>query len=223
MCGRYVLYGPQSRYQQYFDAKLWPEFEDSYNIAPTSSVPVIRQSPEGDRVADLLKWGLIPHWAKDQTIGAKLNNARSETVAEKPSFRDAFKRRRCIVPASGFYEWKVMSAWKQPYYITLKSGEPLAMAGLWESWHGETGELVRTFCILTTAANSLMEQIHDRMPVLLHPDDFACWLDPAVAGTELLPVMHPYPADLMDAWAVSNAVSRANNEGKGLIEPVVAQ
>jgi len=106
MCGRYVLYGPQSRYQECFQVTGWPDVGDRYNIAPTSLVPIIRQSPEGARVADLLKWGLIPHWAKDPSIGAKMNNARGETVAEKPSFRDAFKRRRCIVPASGFYEWK---------------------------------------------------------------------------------------------------------------------
>ncbi len=167
MCGRYVLYGPQSRYQAYFDTKYWPEFADRYNIAPTSVVPVIRQSPEGERVADLLKWGLIPHWAKDPGIGLKLNNARAESLTEKPSFRDAFKRRRCIVPASGFYEWKAESTGKQPYYIHLKSDEPLAMAGLWESWRDQGGVVVRTFCIITTDANALMAQIHARMAALV--------------------------------------------------------
>ena len=220
MCGRYVLYGPQSRNQEYFQVAGWPDFGDRYNIAPTSLVPIIRQSPEGARVADLLKWGLIPHWAKDPSIGLKLNNARGETVAEKPSFRDAFKRRRCIVPASGFYEWKAEAGGKQPYYIRLKSDEPLAMAGLWESWRDPAGEVVRTFCIVTTSANALMESIHDRMPVLLRPDKFQRWLDPAAPGDSVADEVRPYPAEAMEAWPVSKAINRASNEGAELIDPL---
>jgi len=221
MCGRYVLEGPQSRYQAYFDAKCWPEAADRYNIAPTSIVPVIRQSPEGERLADLLKWGLIPHWAKDPSIGLKLTNARAESLTEKPSFRDAFKRRRCIVPASGFYEWKAETAGKQPYYIRSRSEVPLAMAGLWESWRDPEGVVVRTFCIITTEANTLMAQIHQRMPVLLRRDDFARWLNPAVPGEQLRALLEPYPAELLDAWPVSKAVSRASNEGVELIKRAV--
>jgi len=220
MCGRYVLYGPQSRYQAYFDAKYWPEFADRYNIAPTSVVPVIRQSPEGERVVDLLKWGLIPHWAKDASIGLKLVNARAESLAEKPAYRDAFKRRRCIVPASGFYEWKAEAKGKQPYYVRLKSGEPMALAGLWESWRDPDGEVVRTFCIITTEANALMAQIHDRMPVLLQPEAFARWLDPEVPGTDLRELLAPRSAELLEALVVSKAVSRASNDGAELIERV---
>lgn len=220
MCGRYVLHGPQSRYQAYFDTKYWPDFADRYNIAPTSVVPVIRQSPEGERVADLLKWGLIPHWAKDPGIGLKLNNARAESLAEKPSFRDAFKRRRCIVPASGFYEWKTKASGKQPYHVRLKSEEPLALAGLWESWRDPDGTVVRTFCIITTEANALMTKIHERMPVLLQPGDFTRWLDPQIPGTELGGLIGPYPAELMEAWPVSRAVSRANNEGADLMKRI---
>lgn len=221
MCGRYTLHGPQSRYQEYFDTLTWADFADRYNIAPTSLVPVIRQSPEGARVADLLKWGLIPHWAKDPTIGNKLNNARGETVAEKPSFRDAYKRRRCIVPASGFYEWKAEGKIKQPYYIRYKDGSPLAMAGLWESWRDQEGQIVRTFCIITTGPNAVMEPIHDRMPVLLHREDFGRWLDPAVnAGAELGHLIAPYPPERMEAWPVSRAVSRTSNEGEELISPL---
>lgn len=175
MCGRYVLYGPQSRYQAYFDAQLLAEYDDNYNIAPMASVPVIRQSPDGGRVVDLLHWGLIPRWASDSSIGNKLIIARSETVAEKPSFRDAFKKRRCIVPASGFYEWATTDKGKLPYYISLQSGEPLAIAGLWKAWRGPDGSILRTFCILTTGPNEVMKPIHDRMPVLLHPKDFARW------------------------------------------------
>jgi len=220
MCGRYVLYGPRSRYQEHFQVPGWPDYGDHYNISPTSLVPVIRQSPEGLLVADLLKWGLIPHWAKDPSIGTKLNNARGETVSEKPSFRDAFKRRRCIVPASGFYEWKAEPGRKQPYYIHLKSDEPLAMAGLWESWRDSSGGIVRTFCIITTAANALMESIHDRMPVILGSEDFSRWLDPAIPGGEVADLVGPYPADLMEAWKVSKEVSRGTSEGPGLIERI---
>lgn len=163
---------------------------------------------------------MIPHWAKDPGVGLKLNNARAESLAEKPSFRDAFKRRRCIVPASGFYEWKAESTGKQPYYIRLKSDEPLAMAGLWESWRDPEGAVVRTFCIITTEANALMAQIHARMLVLLRPGDFGQWLDSGVPGEELRELLGPYPVDPMEAWPVSKVVSRASNEGSELINRV---
>lgn len=220
MCGRYTLHGPVSRYQDYFDALNWADFSDRFNIAPAASVPVIRQSPEGQRVVDLLKWGLVPHWSKDPSLGAKLNNARGETVSEKPSFRDAFKRRRCLVPASGFYEWKTEGKAKQPYFIHYKSEEPLAMGGLWESWRDEEGKILRTFCIITTGPNAVMEPIHDRMPVLIQPKDFARWLSPEVEGSRLMELIAPAPADAMEAWPVSKAVSRSASDGPELIEPL---
>lgn len=196
---------------------LWPEFADRYNIAPTAVVPVIRQSPDGERVVDLLKWGLIPHWAKDPAIGVKLVNARAESLAGKPAFRDAFNRRRCIVPASGFYEWKTESKGKQPFYVSLISGEPMAMAGLWESWRDPAGAIVRTFCVITTEANALIAQIHDRMPVLLRPEDFSRWLDPEIPGSTLSGLLDPYPSELLEAVPVSKAVGRPENEGPDLI------
>jgi putative SOS response-associated peptidase YedK len=222
MCGRYALYGPISRNRDHFQVDDWPDFPDRYNIAPSLSVPVIRQAPDGRRVADLLRWGLIPNWAKDPSIGAKLNNARSESVAEKPSFRSAYRRRRCIVPASGFYEWQAVpgQTWKQPWYIHLKADEPMAMGGLWESWTDPaSGEILRTFCVITTAANEIMAPIHDRMPVILRPADWVAWLAPGSAMEQVAPLVVPAPADSMEAWAVSRKVSSAREEGPELIEP----
>lgn len=143
MCGRFVLKAPPAELLTRFGLDECVDFGPRYNIPPGTDIPVIRQSPEGKRVLHLLHWGLVPHWAKDPSIGAKLNNARGESVAEKPSFRDAFKRRRCLIPASGFYEWKQEGKIKQPYYISLKSGELLAMGGLWESWKAPDGNRIR--------------------------------------------------------------------------------
>ena len=196
------------------------DFSPHYNIAPSASVPVIRQTPEGERVADLLRWGLIPHWAKDPSIGNKLNNARSESVTEKPSVRNAYKRRRCLVPASGYYEWQeVPGERKQPWYIRLKSGEPLAMGGLWESWTSPEGEIVRTFCVMTTGPNEIMKSIHDRMPVIIAARDWATWLDTQREGDNSMSIfLAPFAADAMEAWPVSRKVSSAREEGAELIE-----
>ena len=219
MCGRYALYGPHFRYKEYFGPDDWSDFPDRYNIAPSLSVPVIRQSPEGRRVVSLLQWGLIPNWSKDASIGLKLANARAETVAEKPSFRSAFRSRRCIVPASGFYEWKSEGRNKQPYYFRYRSGDPLAIAGLWESWRDSTGNIVRTFCVITTTANTTVAPVHDRMPVLLAPSDFAEWLDPDTKGHDVAALLVPCRSDLMECWPVSKAVCRASNDDKALIDP----
>jgi len=220
MCGRYALYGPHSRYRDHFQVDDWPDFPDRYNIAPSLSVPVIRQAPNGRRVADLLRWGLIPNWAKDPAIGAKLNNARGESVTEKPSFRSAYRRRRCIVPASGFYEWQeVPGERKQPWFIHLKADEPMAMGGLWESWTDPaSGEVLRTFCVITTAANELMAPIQDRMPVILRPADWAVWLAPGTAIEQIAPLVIPAPAESMEAWRVSRKVSSAREDEPGLVE-----
>ena len=219
MCGRYALYGPHSRYRDHFALQAWLDFADHFNLAPTTTLPVIRQSPAGQRVVDLLQWGLIPHWAKDPSIGHKLINARCETLTEKPSFRDAFRRRRCIVPAAGFYEWQRAGKTKQPYFIKHPSEEPLAMAGLWESWRDPAGEIVRTFCIITTAANATVAPIHDRMPVLLRTEDFARWLDPTVDGATLVDLLVACPADDIVAVPVSQAVSTSTSDGPALIVP----
>lgn len=220
MCGRYALNATSQQLMDHFQLVKSIDFPARFNIAPTSMVPVIRQSPEGERVAGLLKWGLVPNWSQDSTMGAKLNNARAETVAEKPSFRDAFMRRRCLVPATGFYEWKTDGKAKQPYFIHYKSGELMAMAGLWESWRAPSGEILRTFCVITTRPNSVMEPIHDRMPVLIHPGNFAAWLDPEIPGVELSALLEPMSSQGLEAWAVSKAVSRASEDHERLISPI---
>lgn len=217
MCGRYALYGPPSRYREYFGTLDWPECADRYNIAPSASVPVVRQAPDGRRVVDLLRWGLVPNWAKDAAIGAKLNNARGETVADKPSFRSAWRRRRCLVPACGYYEWQPIAGdRKQPWFIRLKDDKPMAMGGLWESWGDPaTGALIRTFCIITTGPNDVMRPIHDRMPVVVAPEYWSAWLNPA--EPDLTGLLVPYPSDQMEAWKVSRRVSNAREEGVELV------
>ena len=167
MCGRFALKSPPAELVTRFGLDECADYSPRYNIPPGTDIPVIRQSPEGRRVLYLLRWGLVPHWAKDPSIGVKLNNARGESVAEKPSFKQAFMRRRCLIPADGFYEWKTEGKTKQPYYFSLKSGEPMAMAGLWESWKAPDGSVLRTTCVITTRANALMEPIHERMPVIV--------------------------------------------------------
>jgi putative SOS response-associated peptidase YedK len=219
MCGRYALYGPSSRYQEHFHTESWPDFPDRYNIAPSAWVPVIRQAPDGRRVADLLRWGLIPNWSKDEAIGAKLNNARGETVADKPSFRLAYRKRRCIVPAMGYYEWQeVAGERKQPWFIHLKSDEPMAMGGLWESWTNPDGEIVRTFCVVTVGPNEVMAPIHDRMPVILRPEDWSAWLSPDSDVGGIAPMVSPAPSETMEAWRVSRRVSSAREDSPDLLE-----
>lgn len=225
MCGRYVLYGPQSRLTERFSLQECPDFPPRYNIAPTSDVLVIRQRPEVGRVVQLVRWGLVPNWAKDITIGAKLNNARAETVAEKPSFRTSFAKHRCLIPANGFYEWKVVSesgmVRKQPYYI--RPGEKdgfFAFAGLLARWRAPDGTELVTTCIITTAANALMEPIHDRMPVILEPRTWDAWLTPQNPPVETLKgLMGPCVAAGMTAYVVGTAVNRAGVEGEELIIP----
>lgn len=220
MCGRYVLHGTYSQLQDHFHTENWPDFADRYNIAPSASVPIIRQTPDGRRVTDLLRWGLIPNWSKDLTIGSKLNNARGETVAEKPSFRNAYRKRRCIVPASGYYEWQeVPGEKKQPWYIHLKSDEPMAMGGLWESWTDPaSGEIIRTFCIVTVGPNDVMSPIHDRMPVILKREDWPAWFSPEADMMKVAGMVGPASAETMEAWPVSRRVSRATEEEAALIE-----
>jgi putative SOS response-associated peptidase YedK len=223
MCGRYALFGPHARYRDHFQTEAWPDFADRFNIAPSLSTPVIRQAPDGRRVAGLLRWGLVPHWAKDQTVGAKLNNARGESIAERPSFRSAYRRRRCIVPACGYYEWQAVPGqkWKQPWYIHLKDDEPMAMGGLWESWADPLcGEIVRTFCVITTGPNEVMAPIHDRMPVILRPDAWAAWLAPETSMEQIASLVAPAPAERLGAFQVSRKVSNAREDGPELIEQV---
>lgn len=217
MCGRFALKTPTSELASRFKLDETVDIAPRYNISPGTEIPTIRHSPEGKRVMHLLRWGLVPHWAKDPSIGAKLSNARGETVAEKPSFRDAFKRRRCLIPADGFYEWKAEGRQKQPYFFSMKSGEPFALGGVWESWRAPDGSILRTCCLITTGPNEIMLPVHDRMPVIVSPDDYAAWL--TGEADDALELIRPYPTDGMQTWAVSKRVSRSGEEGSDLVLP----
>ena len=218
MCGRFALKALKGELIDRFDLASCDDYPVRFNTAPGTDIPVIRRSPDGLRVLHLLRWGLIPHWAKDPAIGARLVNARSESVADKPAFRDAFRRRRCLVPADGFYEWKAEGKTRQPYYFSAASGIPLALAGLWESWTAPDGAIVRTVCLLTTQANALMAPVHERMPVIVGQDDWAAWLaDPAGTVTALL---RPYAGEDLQSWPVDRRVSRRDEEGAALIASV---
>lgn len=221
MCGRFALKAPPAELVARFGLDECAEFSPRYNISPGTDIPVIRQSPEGKRVLRLLHWGLVPRWAKDPSIGARLNNARGESVADKPSFREAYKRRRCLVPASGFYEWKAEGKIKQPFYITLKSGQTMAMAGLWESWTAPDGSILRMVCIVTTVPNNVMVPTHDRMPLIINPEHWQDWLAAPVEKIEML--VAPYPDDKMQAWQVTRRVSKTGDDDAGLIDPVEIQ
>lgn len=229
MCGRFTLHEPDSTLARYFEALFRPaivpfftSYVPRYNIAPTQTVLAIRarHHDNGNEVVPM-RWGLIPNWSKSLT-GPPLFNARSETVAEKPSFRTAFRRRRCLIPADGFYEWQVISPQqKRPHYITMKSRQPFAFAGLWESWQSPGGSHVESCTILTTAANPLMQPLHDRMPVILSPEEYLPWLDPGLTETAaLFPMLDQYPAEEMTAFAVSPMVGSVRNTSPELIQPV---
>lgn len=222
MCGRYVVaYDPQTLVSGFSVTRVVP-FPRRWNVTPQSPVPVVYETREGERVAELMRWGLVPHWAKEASIGHKLNNARAEGLFDKPSFRQAARRRRCLLPASGFYEWQVAAAGKQPWYISARSGEPLAMAGLFEAWRPhESEEWLLTCCVITVAANALMAPIHDRMPALLPPEHWVAWLArDDQESARLAPLLAPCPPELLQAWPVSRAVSRGTAEGEALIAPL---
>ena len=219
MCGRYTLATQAGRLAEEFglDASS-VEFPANYNVAPTQGVAAVLEEG-GGRHLEVLRWGLIPPWADDPQIGSRMINARSETAPEKPSFRRAFRERRCLIPADGFYEWRRTNGAKQPYYIHMEGGHPFAFAGLWESWDkGGEGE-VRTCTILTTRANALVDEIHERMPVILAPDAYDVWLDPASERDELAGLLAPYPEDEMEAYPVSRFVNSPSNNDPRCVEP----
>lgn len=220
MCGRFTLAVPAEQVASQFQLPQVPELAPRYNIAPTQQVAAVRAGDAGRELA-MLRWGLIPSWAKDASIGAKLINARSETAAEKPSFRSAMRQRRCLIPADGFYEWQAQAGGKQPFHITLADGRPFALAGLWEHWKSPDGTWLQSCTILTTAANELMRPLHDRMPVILHPEQYGLWLDPGLHDVgPLQELLVPYPAAEMAARPVSKAVNRVANDEPGLVAPV---
>ena len=220
MCGRYALHANPDVIALQFDLGMVPDYKARYNITPSSSILIVREDREQGRVADKYKWGLIPGWAKDPSIGNKLANARGETVAEKPSFRAAFKRWRCLVPASGFYEWKTVAGKKYPYYIRPAGDELFGFAGITELWKAPEGHL-RTFSLITTAPNEIMATIHDRMPVIVSVEDYEAWLDPTNTNVdELKQFIRSYPSEQMRAHPVSTRVNTPRNDDAELIAPV---
>ncbi len=220
MCGRYTITSAPEAIRALFWYADQPNLPPRYNIAPTQPIAIVRRQ-EGERHFALVRWGLIPSWVKDPSIFALLINARGESVIDKPAFRNAMKRRRCLVPADGFYEWKPVGGRKQPYYIHAKSGVPLAFAGLWETWEGPNGEEVDTAAIVTTRANRALSPIHDRMPVIVPPEAFDLWLDCAnVDAVTASALIAPAPEDLLEVYPVSTAVNRTANDNAKLLDPV---
>lgn len=222
MCGRFTLTATPTDLEEAFpDVEVPADLAPRYNIAPSQPVAVIVNTAV-NRV-ELFRWGLIPSWAKDPAIGDRMINARAETLAEKPSFRRLYLKRRCLVLADGFYEWKQQagSRLKTPMYIRLASGKPFAFAGLWDAWRPESGDLVQSCTIVTTTPNQLMQMIHTRMPVILDPASYGRWLDPAEQPPDRLDgLLTPYAADEMTAYAVSRYVNRPQNESPECIVPV---
>lgn len=224
MCGRYTLTSPSEDLALLFDISQLPLIPPRYNMAPTQEAAVVRVTAPGEpRRLDFLRWGLIPYWAKEASIGNRMINARSEGVAEKPSYRHSFKKKRCLVPTSGFYEWKKEGKAKQPYMIRRHDGKPFAFAGLWSTWKDpEKQEPAETFTIMTTDANDFIRPLHDRMPVILAPEDFDLWLDPKIEdAARLQSLLRPAPNDILETYPVSKLVNSPINEMPNCIEPLV--
>ena len=227
MCGRFARKSTQQVLANWFGVELedMPWFAPSYNVAPQSVQPVVRLDRDtGNREFALMRWGLVPFWAKDAKFGYSTINARAEEVAAKPAYREAFKKRRCLVPADAFYEWqrpqsdKKAKKTKHPYAFALKSGEPYALAGLWDRWQPKEGAALETFTILTTDPNALMEPVHNRMPVILEPRDYPRWLDPGDSARSPVDLLRPYPAEKMTAWPVGDRVGNVRNNDPELLE-----
>ena len=221
MCGRFSQSLTAEAIAEAFHLTEVPDWQPRYNIAPTQTILAVAMIESGGRQSKPLRWGLIPSWAKDPAIGAKLINARSETVAEKPSFRSAFKQRRCLILADGFYEWRKQSAKKQPFYFRLKNGNPFAFAGLWERWHDSEDNRLETCTILTTEANRTVNPVHDRMPVMLHAENYDRWLDQSQSLESLQALLHPYDDNLMTAYPVSTSVNSALNDTSDCTVPLI--
>jgi len=222
MCGRFNLINDPSELAIHFGVPLaqvvWPI--PRYNIAPTQPVGAIVERNQ-KRAFDFFQWGLVPSWAKDRSMGNQIFNARSETLAEKPSFKAAYRYKRCLIPASGFYEWKAERGAKVPYYIRMKNQDPFAFAGLWSDWTASDGRVVLSCTIITSAPNELMRPIHPRMPVILEPRDYDLWLSTVQQNTiELEPLFKPHPPERMEAYPVSAAVNAPANDSEQLIAPI---
>lgn len=223
MCGRYRLSRRKQIIEESFDTSPWEgDWEPRYNIAPMQPVPVIRQHPkEPIRQISNMRWGLVTHWAKDASGAARTINARSETAAEKPAFRDPMKFRRCLIPADGFYEWAGKNGSKQPYCFEVKEGELFAFAGLWDGWKDSAGQWMRTCTILTTTPNAVTSPVHDRMPVILDRESYDLWLDPGMTNVQVVSeLLKPFDARLMRCYPVSGRVNHVANDDEECSRPV---
>ena len=222
MCGRFTLFEADKILSKKFGVSSIPPLSPRYNIAPSQPVAAVRATTDGSgREIALLRWGLIPSWSKDPAIGTRLINARAETAAEKPSFRNAFRQHRCLIPANGFYEWQRQERGKQPYFIRMRDKRLFAFAGLWDRWESPNEGVIETCTILTTAANTVLAPIHDRMPVILPQTDYAQWLDPAQKQMDTLsPLLVPFPPEDMLAIPVSPWVNATSNDDEKCIAPL---
>ena len=223
MCGRYRLSRRKQIIEEYFDTSPWDDdWNPRYNIAPTQPVPVIRQHPKDPvRQISSMRWGLIPHWAKDASGAASTINARSETAAEKPAFRDPMKFRRCLIPADGFYEWARKGTSKLPYCFEVNDGELFAFAGLWDGWKSADGQWIKTCSILTTTPNAVTSAVHDRMPVILRADDYDVWLDSGMQDVAAISdLLKPYDARFMRCYPVSTRLNHVANDDAECSRPV---
>ena len=226
MCGRYSILGEISQILLRFDVdeQLGLEkFSPRYNVAPTQKNPVVFTNEQKKRILMPMRWGLIPRWAKDETIGNRMINARAETVSEKPSFKDSLMRRRCLIPADGYYEWEKTGkpGKRTPFRIVLKSNELFAFAGLWEVWTNQIGQAIRTYTIITTQADELVGKIHPRMPIILKPENENVWLDPELKSlSDLKQALIPLPADLVEMYEVSPLVGNPQNDTEEVIKPI---
>ena len=223
MCGRYRLSRRKQLIEEYFDTSPWDDdWSPRYNIAPTQLVPVIRQHPkEPIRQISPMKWGLIPHWSKDASIAASTINAKSETAATKPAFREPLKLRRCLIPADGFYEWARKGSSKQPYCFEVNEGELFAFAGIWDGWKDSNGKWVKTCSILTTTPNAVTSAVYDRMPVILDPAHYDLWLDPGMQNVAVISeLLKPYDARSMRSYPVSTRLNHVANDDEECTRPV---
>jgi putative SOS response-associated peptidase YedK len=222
MCGRYRLSRRKQILEEHFDSVFEEDWTPRYNIAPTQPVPIIRQhTKEPVREMSLVRWGLIPSWSKDSSTAAKMINARSETAATLPAFRDAMKSRRCIIPADGFYEWQKKGKAKQPYCFEVNNGKLFAFAGIWDRWKNPSGDIVETCSILTTTPNAVTSAVHDRMPVILDPEGYDLWLDPGMKNVNVASeLLKPFDARSMRCYPVATRVNHVANDDEGCSAPV---
>ncbi|MGO8745210.1 MAG: SOS response-associated peptidase [Thermoguttaceae bacterium] len=226
MCGRFTLRSPASVVAEQFGLFEAPSFAPRFNIAPTQPVAVVRCVPDQAgccRQIVWLRWGLVPSWAHDPSIGNRMINARTESVGEKPAYRAAMRRRRCLVAADGFYEWQKAGKRKQPFFIHRRDDRPFGFAALWESWEGPDHSALESCTLLTTEANEVVTPIHDRMPVILRTEDYTRWLDPGIQNpSDLESLLRPYSSDAMEAYPVSPHVNSPANEGPRCVQRIVA-